>query len=179
MKASLLCVLLCLLWSLVEVHSQTAPYLTFRGETLPNHAYLDLSRVREGGTDEEDSGEEIVCHTDLDTCCRGAEGHGEWYFPNGTALQGAGLDNNNPNSIAIRRLDERIRLQRGPVSTAISPIPSGIYQCDIETVAVSGEGGSGRETVYVGVYGCGYGMWRFLMRVGWKRVYNLLKYMCM
>ena len=38
-------VLLFLLWSLVEVHSQTppAPYLTFMGETLPDHSYVDLS----------------------------------------------------------------------------------------------------------------------------------------
>ena len=40
-------VLLFLLWSLVEVHSQTlpAPYLTFMGETLPDHSYVDLSLV--------------------------------------------------------------------------------------------------------------------------------------
>ena len=38
-------VLLFLLWSLVEVHSQTAPYLTFMGETLLNHSYVNLSLV--------------------------------------------------------------------------------------------------------------------------------------
>ena len=42
-------VLLFLLWSLVEVHSQIppAPYLTFMGETLPDHSYVDLSALGE------------------------------------------------------------------------------------------------------------------------------------
>ena len=57
-------VLLCLLWSLVEVNSQAEyPYVSFMGETLPNHAYVDLSLV---GND--DSGSDSVqCHTDLET----------------------------------------------------------------------------------------------------------------
>ena len=45
-------VLLFLVLSLVEVHSQTAPYLTFMGETLPNHSYCDLSAL--GEIDNED-----------------------------------------------------------------------------------------------------------------------------
>ena len=51
MKATLLCVLLCLLWSLVEVQSQAEyPYISFMGITLPNHSYVDLSQV---GRDED------------------------------------------------------------------------------------------------------------------------------
>ena len=42
------------------------------------------------------------------------------------------------------------------------PIPSGIYQCAIETAAVSGEGGTGRERVYVGLYESG-GMIGFII----------------
>ena len=148
-------VLLILLWSLVEVHSQTVPYLTFMNHTIPNHAYVNLSLVGYGGTTDEDSGNEIICYTDLDTCCRDLHGNGEWLFPNGTQLDGAGQFNERLNSIANRRLDQRIRLQLGPISSDISPIPSGIYQCDIETVAVSDQGGTGRETVYVGVYESG------------------------
>ena len=49
-----------LVLSLVEVHSQTAPYVTFMEETLPNHSYVDLTLV--GGAD---SGNEAVCKTDL------------------------------------------------------------------------------------------------------------------
>ena len=150
--------LLCLLGSLEEVHSQTAPYLTFMGEILPNHGYVNLSLMMYPGNDDNtaDISSTVICHTDLNTCCGGGDGHGEWYFPNGTALPGAGIRNVNQHSIAVRRLStQRVRLQRGPVSSVISPIPSGMYRCDIETVAVSDQGSTGRETVYVGVYESG------------------------
>ena len=73
-----------LLWSLVEVHSQTAPYISFRGETLPNHAYVNVSLV---GND--DSGSDSVqCHTDLFTCCTPQQGQdsGDWYHPDMTIV---------------------------------------------------------------------------------------------
>ena len=43
-KVSLLLVL-SLLYSLVEVHSQTFPYVSFMGQTLASHSYVDLSLV--------------------------------------------------------------------------------------------------------------------------------------
>ena len=72
--------MLLFLWSLVEVHSQTAPYVSFMGETLPDHNYVNLSLVGSYN-----SGNEIVCRTDLTTCCSGNQGanRGDWYFPNG------------------------------------------------------------------------------------------------
>ena len=80
-------VLLCLLlWSLVEVHSQTEfPYVSFMGVNLPNHAYVNLTLV---GDDSRDPGNTLRCHTDLMTCCSGDQGvhRGDWYFPNGTRL---------------------------------------------------------------------------------------------
>ena len=42
-------IVLILFWSLVEVHSQTAPYVSFMGDILPNHAYVDLTTVGGGG----------------------------------------------------------------------------------------------------------------------------------
>ena len=140
-----------LLWCVVEVHSQTAPYLTFMGEILPNNSYVDLSLVGEGGNATHDSGREIVCHTDLDACCNSSDGHGDWLFPHGIRLPET-TSNRNRGPIAMRRLHKRVRLERVPGSGAI---PSGIYHCAIETVAVSGEGGTGRENVYVGVYESG------------------------
>ena len=140
-------VLLFLLWSLVEVHSQTAPYLTFMGETLPNHSYVDLSLV--GGVN---SGNEVLCHTDMSTCCHGDAGpdraHGDWYFPNEGRLQFF-------CALIERRLIQRVELFRGPES---SSIPSGIYCCSIETVAVNSADNTDittRETVYVGLYASG------------------------
>ena len=77
-------VLLFLLWSLVEVHCQTVPYVAFMEETLPNHSYVDLRLVGGFG-----SGNEIVCLTDLQTCCYSGAGpdRGDWYFPSGDRLQ--------------------------------------------------------------------------------------------
>ena len=142
-------VLLFLLWSLVEVHSQTAPYVTFMGETLPNNSYVDLSLV--GGVG---SGDEIVCHTDLTTCCRGGYGpyRGDWYFPNGTRLPFPG-----DHPLVERRQLRRVEIHRGAVNGSI---PSGIYHCSIETVAVNSTDNTDtttRETVYVGLYDSGGG----------------------
>ena len=36
---------LFLVWSLVAVHSQSFPYISFMGETLPNYTYVDLTLV--------------------------------------------------------------------------------------------------------------------------------------
>ena len=137
-------VLLFLLWSLVEVHSQTA-YLTFMGETLPNHSYVDLSLV--GGLGSRD---EVVCHTDLSTCCHGGAGpdRGDWYFPNGIRLPFPG---NHP--LVEKRLSQRVELHQGAGS--VSSAPSGIYHCSIETIAVNSDDNTARETVYVGLYDSG------------------------
>ena len=140
-------VLLFLLWSLVEVHSQTAPYLTFMGETLPNHSYVDLSLVGGYG-----SSDQVVCHTDLSTCCHGGAGpdRGDWYFPNGDRLPFPG---NHP--LFERRLTQQVELSRGDRSGSI---PSGIYRCYIETTAVNSADNTDtttRETVYVGLYDSG------------------------
>ena len=157
MKVSLLCVLLCLLWSLVEVHSQTAPYLTFNDSVIPNHAYVDLSLMMYPGNDDTaDYSSTVICHTDLTTCCRSQAGpdQGDWYFPDEDKLPGAGVNNANSVPIAQRKRDQLVRLQRGP-PTATGDIPDGIYHCAIETVAMNSADNTARETVYVGVYGSG------------------------
>ena len=73
---------LFLLWSLVEVHSQPVPYVSFMGENLPKHSYVDLSLVGS------DPGNIARCHTDLTTCCGSNQGihHGDWYFPDRSRL---------------------------------------------------------------------------------------------
>ena len=158
MSASKVSVLLCLLWSLVEVHSQTAPYLTFNDNVIPNHAYVDLSLMMYPGNDDvtADISSTVICHIDLTTCCRGSDGgdQGDWYFPDGDTLPGAGSDNANSHPIAQRKRNQLVRLQRGPTGT-ISDIQDGIYRCDIETMAVHSADNTARETVYVGVYGSG------------------------
>ena len=131
--------LLCLLSALVdEVHSQTAPYLTFMGNTIPNHGYVDLNTVRNTSTND------VQCHTDLSTCCSSAQGsdRGDWYFPNGNRLPFSGSD--DVYEVRYGRLVV--------VRYTGSGGKSGIYCCDIETNAVHDDG---RETVYVGLYNSG------------------------
>ena len=140
--------LLSLLWSLVEVHSQTEyPYVSFMGENLPNHSYVDLTLV---GTDDSDPGNTVRCHTDMTTCCRSTQGihRGHWYFPTGDRLQIASPE----LDIFEWRSSQRVTLCRR--NNAMSP--SGIYRCDIATVAVHDDNDpSVRETVYVGLYASG------------------------
>ena len=130
--------LLVLLWSLVEVHSQTAPYVSFMGETLPNHAFVNLSLV---GTTGDDS---VQCHTDLNTCCSSGQGphRGDWYFPSGDIL---GFSSST-DDIYKHRTAQRVDLRRRNNADT-----SGIYRCDIETNAVITD----RETVYAGIYATG------------------------
>ena len=118
--------LLSLLWSLVEVHSkQTFPYISFMGQTLANHSYVDFSLV---GYD--NSGYDTVqCHSDLGMSCRDIHGvhRGDWFFPNGTRLPFSG-----DGDIIEDHTAQRVDLRRS--NSATSPV--GIYRCDIPTDAV-------------------------------------------
>ena len=140
--------LLSLLWSLVEVHSQTAaPYVSFMGENLPNHSYVDLTLV---GTSNSDPGNTVRCITDLNTCCTSSQGphRGDWFFPNGDRLplKSPGID------IFEALVAQRVTLRRR--NNAMGP--SGIYRCDIATDTVHDDNDlSVRETVYVGLYASG------------------------
>ena len=133
--------LLSLLWSLVEVHSQqTFPYVFFMGQTLANHSYVNLSLVGDYAS----SFNSVRCHTDLNTCCNNTQGshRGDWYFPDETRLPLSG-------DIYEHRVAQRVELRRQ--NSATSPV--GIYRCDIPTTAVhDNDDISVRETVYVGLY---------------------------
>ena len=139
-------VVLFLFWSLVVVHSQTVPYVSFMGDILPNHAYVDLTTVGEDHS--------VECHTDLNTCCTGSHGvhRGDWYFPNGSVLSGSGAG----GDIYRRRDVVRVDLRRRNNATS----PSGIYHCEIETIAVNDNDVATitGETVYVGLYPPNEGM---------------------
>ena len=134
--------LLCLLWSLVEVHSQTEyPYVSFMGETLPNHAYVNLSLVGNGYSG-------VQCHTDLSTCCTGTQGvhHGDWYHPD-SEMRLPFYDD-----IYEVRGAQRVDLRR----RNNADMPSGIYRCRIATNAVHDDNDRYvRESVYVGLYASG------------------------
>ena len=117
------------------------------GVNLPNHAYVNLTEV---GNDISDPGNILRCHTDLGTCCTSAQGdhRGDWYFPDGRHVLGSA----NDDSIRKRRGPKRIDLRRINNNNVTSP--SGIYRCDIETIAVNDDDFITimGETVYVGLY---------------------------
>ena len=140
--------LVVLLWSLVEVHSQTEyPYVSFLGENLPNHSYVDLTLV---GNDKSDPGNIVRCITDLDTCCGSGQGvhRGDWCFPNGSIL------GNSSHGGDIYRTRGKMRVNLRRRNNAMGP--SGIYCCDIPTVAIHDVNDlSVRETIYVGLYASG------------------------
>ena len=146
MKTTLL-LLAILLWFLVEVHSQTEfPYVSFRGVSLPNHSYVDLTLV--GGP--ETSGDAVQCHTDLETCCirdRGQHRAGDWFFPNGTVLPFPG----GVVSVFEARGAQQVALRRN--QHVVLTATSGIYRCVIPTNAVHDDIDlTVGETVYIGLY---------------------------
>ena len=136
---------LSLLWSLVN--SLTFPYVSFMGQTLANHSYVDLSLV---GIPK-NGGDSAQCHTDLTTCCSGGQGihRGDWYFPNGTRLP------YGPAAIHESREKKGVDLCRWSATS-----PTCIYYCDIATVAVHDNETTQltRERVYVGLYTNGGGL---------------------
>ena len=139
---------LSLLWSQVEVHSQTFPYVSFRGQTLANHSYVDFSLVGipKNGSDS------VQCHTDLTTCCSSGQGihRGDWYFPNGTRLLPPPFAN-----IHQSREKKRVDLRRWSATS-----PTGMYYCDIATVDVHDNETTQltQKRVYVGLYANGGGL---------------------
>ena len=131
--------LLCT-YALVEVHSTTAPYITFMGETLRNNSYVDLSLV---GNDASGS-DSIQCHSDL------SSDGGAWFSPDGESITTTITED-----IYQVRQDNRIDLRHrrnGKVS--------GMYRCEVDTVAAPSIGNSrtditNTEFVYVGLYTSG------------------------
>ena len=141
---SICVLLLSLLWSQVEVHSQqTFPNVSFMGQTLANHSYVDLSLVGHNNS----GSDSVQCHTDLNTCCNNTQGshRGDWYFPDGTRLPfPGGVD------IFESRGAQRVDLRRR--NSATSPV--GVYRCDIPTIALYNNSNiSVRDApVYMGLY---------------------------
>ena len=138
-----------LLWCLVN--SQTVPYVSFSGDPLLNHGYVDLSLVGEAG----DGSDSVQCHTDLMICCREIDSvdgvslpggdRPNWFFPNGTEMDFSADGDDIYQDRGAQRNDLRRR------NNVLSP--SGIYRCVIPID--DGNGGFVRETVYVGIYASG------------------------
>ena len=129
-------VVVAVLWCLGQ--SQTFPYVSFMGQTLTNHSYVDLDLVGNNVS----GSDSVQCHTDLRNCCSGAQGPhcGDWYFPNGTRLPFPGGGITFESCIA-----QRVDLHRSSDSLP----QTGIYRCDIPT---NDSTDASVYTVYVGLY---------------------------
>ena len=138
--------LLSLLWPLVDSRTEF-PYVSFRGESLPKHGYVDLSLVGDPEISTS-SGDAVQCHTDI-PCCSAGEGGiltRNWHFPDGERVPFA---SDVTADIHSQRTAERVDLRRRKNSLS----PSGIYRCNIR---VNGDDNiPERERVYVGIYGSG------------------------
>ena len=121
--------------------AETFPYISFRGQTLENHSYVNLSLVgNDGGRSDS-----VQCITDLATCCINTVGshRGDWYFPDGTRLPFSG-----GGDIYEKRQNRGVDVLRSS-----NPSVSGIYCCAIPTIAVHDESDTSiREMVYVGIH---------------------------
>ena len=114
------------------------PHVSFMGQTLANDSYVKLSLVGDHR-----GGESVECVTDLSTCCSAVQGihRGDWYFPDGTRLPFADIYEQR----GFQRVYPGRRKRPNP--------PSGIYRCDIPTIAVHYDTDpSVSDTVYVGLY---------------------------
>ena len=138
-----LVVLLLLGLLLPLANSQRFSYVSFRGQTLANHSYVNLSLVGDDGS----GSDSVQCHTDLATCCTGTQGghRGDWYFPDGTTRLPF---SNGGDDIYENRGAQRVDLRSR--NNALSPI--GIYRC---TIDVHDDIDS---SVYVGLYTASGGM---------------------
>ena len=157
---------LSLLLSLAEeVHcQQTYPYVSFMNQTLANHSYVNLSLVGSAS----DNSDSVVCHTDLYTCCSSSQGihRGDWLSP----------DRYYGDQYFIYRLpfsSERLPIYEGRSYMTVvirrtndATGPTGIYRCDIPTVAVHDDTDiSVRDAVFVGLYPADGGIYIF-----WRRI---------
>ena len=149
--AAMLWLVVMLSWSLEDVNSQTFPYVSFRGQTLANHSYVDLSLV---GGDDSSGSDSVQCHTDLNTCCSGAQGshRGDWHFPNDTTRlpfpNGSRLGFPYYNDIYEWRRAQRVDLSVDLSRRNNANLPVGIYLCTIHT----NDALPVRARVYVGLY---------------------------
>ena len=155
-------------WSLLYFMSQKFycqtqeyPYVSFNGTVLANHSYVNLLLVNDT-----ESGS-VQCHTDLNECCRAAQGiyRGDWFFPNGSVL--LGMRSSSDDDIVELRDPQRVDLRRRNNGSA-----SGIYHCSIATVDNHNDNLSDRGHVYVGLYDSG-GQYTYS-----KEYYIIVRHFC-
>ena len=122
--------------------ADAVPYITFMGNRLPNHSFVNIEEFENGIN-------QLQCHTDLPSCCQNDDQGeirqtGEWVLPNGQEVGPTTGDYSVKTQ--AQRLDLCFDGDNGRRPAV------GMYRCNIPTTAVNNEGGTARETVYVGLY---------------------------
>ena len=121
--------------SVVQVSCQVpvAPYITFKGQIVPNNSYVELSEVGRTISDG------VQCHSDLATCCNATYGahRGRWFSP-----------------YASEDLAQENGFDQGLVSLHNHTVLRfGMYRCEIDTSASTQSSDTvPRPSVYVGLY---------------------------
>ena len=95
----------------------------------------------------------VQCHTDLVTCCSDSQElpPGDWFTPSNTKLDQDGDIHQDRDENQVVHLTRRNNANG----------PTGIYRCFIATNATHNDSdGSVGETLYVGLYGSGGGMYK-------------------
>ena len=134
-------VLLLFLCAVIEVCSQTFPYVSFMGVHLSNHSYINLTQVGDHGDDA------VQCVTNLSSCCTITQGEdrGNWYqyfIADETKL--VRCKGNNSKALCRLRKNQRVELRRRN-----NNVTSGMYLCVIEA------NGTNTGFLYVGLYASG------------------------
>ena len=108
-----------LFWSFLRIQSQTisSPYLSFKGNDLPNNSYVDISQIGNAG----DGSDSVQCISVLRSCCNYSSRTflADWYYPNGTRLNFPG----DPGNIYMTRRTHRVDLRRRGMTNS----PTGTY----------------------------------------------------
>ena len=134
----------------VFVVSDVGVTLDINGTIVPNFALLTHSDI-DTSDDLEVVGGNLVCQTDLTTCCSGADGtpQGRWHYPTGGNVL-FNFEGTLPSGqiYRMRRRTQVVRLRRELGSAATA---NGIYRCE-----VADKNGT-MQTRYVGLYTEGVG----------------------
>ena len=139
-----------LLWSLVEVHSQTV-YLSLNHDIIPNHGYVVISDI--GSTNDN----ALLCITNRPaTESGGSNSGGDWFAPDGAEV--GSFSDMDVQGFGRNRAPMLVRLRRKDGTPE-----EGIYYCEVE------DADDNTQTVYVGLYNSGGGNERT----------NMLQYICL
>ena len=113
----------------------TDVYLSLNGIVIPNHGYLEISRI---GSNDDSA---LLCHTNFPPPPGSTNSGGDWRAPDGTRVSGTAVP-------GVMRTRGSMVVRLGE-STG-TPL-EGIYRCEIEDADET------LQTVYVGLYNAGAG----------------------